>query len=246
MRICEKCGGEKDYVTEFCGKTFTFPKMCACEKERYNREETEFKHRNKVRELTTACFYPVDLSKKTFETDDGSNEELTKIAKTFVADYKQNRKNGTGLLLFGECDVGKTFACACIANALLEQEVPVRMTNFTAIANAVEEWGAKEEYIQHLLTFQVLIIDDLKAERETQYMNELVYEVINLWINTGKPLIITTNLTAEKLKKPKNITDNRIFSRLFERCIPFEVKGIHHRTKICAENKAKFLQRLDW
>lgn len=246
MRMCEKCGSPKEHLVMFGGKSFLMPQLCACEAEKRNKEECEFKHKNKVRELSKACFYPSDLTDKTFEKDDGSNAELTKIAKTFVAEYSEHRRNGTGLLFFGECDVGKSFTCACIANALIEMEIPVRMTNFSAIANAVQGWGEKEEYIDHLLTFQVLIIDDLKAERDTQYMNELVFEIINLWINTGKPLIITTNLTAEELKKPKNIRENRIISRIFEKCIPFEVKGKHHRNKICVENKSKFLKSLEW
>jgi DNA replication protein DnaC len=244
--MCERCGTPKERFVEFMGRSFIVPQLCACEAEKRNKEEYEFKHKNKVRELSKACFYPTDLTNKTFDKDDGSNEELTKIARSFVESYKEHRKNGTGLLFFGECDVGKTYACACIANALIEKEIPVRMTSFPAIANAVQGWGEKEEYIDHLLTFQVLILDDLKAERETQYMNELVYEIINLWINTGKPLIITTNLTAEQLKRPKDITNNRVFSRIFEKCIPFEVKGTHHRNKICAENKARFLQNLKW
>jgi DNA replication protein DnaC len=246
LKICEKCGSPKEHLVVFGGKSFLMPQMCRCEADKFKKEDYEFKHKNKVRELTRACFYPTDLSNKTFENDDGSNEELIKIAKTYVEEYAEHRKNGTGLLFFGECDVGKTYACACIANALIEKEIPVRMTSFPAIANAVQGWGEKEEYIDHLLTFQVLIIDDLKAERETQYMNELVYEIINLWINTGKPLLITTNLTAEQLKRPKDITNNRVFSRIFEKCIPFEVKGTHHRNKICAENKARFMENLKW
>ena len=230
----------------FGGKSFLMPQLCDCEAEKRKKEEYEFKHRNKVRELSVACFYPTYLVNQTFDVDDGSNEELTKIAKTFVDEYSEHRKNGTGLLFFGECDVGKSFTCACIANALIEKEIPVRMTNFVAIANAVQGWDAKEEYINHLLTFQVLIIDDLWAERHTEYMKELVYEVVNLWVNTGKPLIVTTNLTAEQLKKPKDITENRIFSRIFEKCIPFEVKGTHHRNKICVENKARFMENLKW
>ena len=44
------------------------------------------------------------------------------------------RKN-IGLLLFGDVGTGKSFLAGCIANALLEQDVPVLMTNFPTILN---------------------------------------------------------------------------------------------------------------
>lgn len=41
------------------------------------------------------------------------------------------------MLLWGDVGTGKSYMAACIANALLEQEKRVLMTNFTAISNGV-------------------------------------------------------------------------------------------------------------
>ena len=43
------------------------------------------------------------------------------------------RSENIGLLLWGGVGTGKSFLAGCIANALMEQEVPVRMTNFAHV-----------------------------------------------------------------------------------------------------------------
>ena len=242
MEICEYCGGAKTYTVIFGGKTFTMKQLCECEARKEREDNYNFKHRNIVRNLTQQCFFPNDFSKKTFENDDTGNEELTLIAKKYVEEFDEHRKNGKGLLLFGECDVGKSYISACIANALLDKEIPVRMTNFAHIISAIEGWGSRKEFMDNLLTYQVLIIDDLSAERDSSYMNEIVYYVINTWTSANKPLIVTTNLTGEELKRPKDTRNNRVYSRLFEKCIPYEVKGNHRRNRECVEYTKKFMK----
>ena len=244
MKICEKCGSPKTHTIIFLGKPMEVPQMCACESEKYDRDKKEFRHRNLTRELRKQCFFPYDLSHKTFEKDDNKNKELTTIAKKYVDEFEKHRKNGKGLLLFGECDVGKSYISACIANALIEKEIPVRMTNFANIASSVEGWGSRKQYIEHLLTFQVLIIDDLDAERDTEYMQELVYQVIDAWTSTNKPLIVTTNLKREQLLRPNRVSCNRIYTRLFEKCIPYEVKGNHRRISECSEYTKQFMEEI--
>ena len=48
---------------------------------------------------------------------------------------EQMRENNYGLLLWGKVGTGKSYFAGCIANALMEQEISVRMTNFSAILN---------------------------------------------------------------------------------------------------------------
>ena len=49
--------------------------------------------------------------------------------------WKEAYRNNTGLLLFGDVGTGKSFFAGCIANALLDRDVPVLMTNFPTILN---------------------------------------------------------------------------------------------------------------
>ena len=75
-----------------------------------------------------------------------------------------------GLLLWGRVGTGKSYFAGCIANALMEQEVPVCMTNFAAILNDLAaSFAGRNEYISRLCSFPLLIIDDFGMERGTEY-----------------------------------------------------------------------------
>ena len=67
---------------------------------------------------------------------------------------------------------GKSFLAGCIANALLNQGVGVKMTNFNTILNDLFALQEKEEYIQALSKYELLIIDDFGMERNTEYALE--------------------------------------------------------------------------
>ena len=90
---------------------------------------------------------------------------------------------------------GKSYLAACIANALMEQEISVRMTNFSAILNDLTaSFEGRNEYIERLCRFPLLILDDFGMERGTEYGLEQVYNVIDSRYRSRKPLIVTTNL----------------------------------------------------
>ena len=90
------------------------------------------------------------------------------------------RKN-IGLLLFGDVGTGKSFLAGCIANALLEQDVPVLMTNFPTILNRMTGLFGSEraDFLANLNAYDLLILDDLGAERGTEYALEQVFAVID-------------------------------------------------------------------
>ena len=123
-------------------------------------------------------------------------------------------KDNLGLLLWGKVGTGKTYFAACIANALLEKEIPVRMTNLAAIMNCGYEERAG--LIQSLNRFDLLIMDDFGMERDTSYGMETVYQVIDGRYLTHKPLIVTTNLPLESLHHPADIEHKRIYDRVLE------------------------------
>ena len=69
----------------------------------------------------------------TFANDNGQNPLMDK-ARAYVENWKEAYRNNTGLLLFGDVGTGKSFFAGCIANALLDRDVPVLMTNFPTIS----------------------------------------------------------------------------------------------------------------
>ena len=141
-----------------------------------------------------------------------------------------------GLIYCGHCNVAKETILDfgfmkrkvwCICNCGMQMERPCLVTSFTRIAHKLNDQRyGKQDYLDNLNTFDLLVIDDLGAE---EYMQEIVFDVINTRYNSGKPFIITTNLTIEEIKKPAELSNARIYDRILERCTPIEANGASRR-----------------
>lgn len=233
LLYCAKCKTPKQCRIEILGKERTPFCLCKCEAEKREREEAEIKRaefEKHIKKLRAAAFPESDMRDWTFENDDRGNEKVSTVARNYVENFGKMREDGKGLLLFGTVGTGKTYIAACIANALIDKGYPVLMTNFARIRNTAQGlFDGRQEYFDSLNRFPLLILDDLSAESKSDYMQEIVYNVIDSRYRAGLPVIVTTNLTSEELKHPADVTNQRTFSRLFEMCIPLEVKGDDRR-----------------
>lgn len=221
---CAKCGEPLEAVLDvpLIGRK-KVRCVCSCmEAERALQEGREEQaKRERVRE---ECFGGSKMMKCTF---DGSSEnENLNIAKNYVENFEAFKRQGTGLLLFGKCGTGKSHMAACIANALIDKGERALMTNFATMINILQSaFEGRQEYINSLNRYGLLVIDDLGAERKSDYMRENVFNIIDARYLSGLPMIITTNLTAEELKRPTEISSARIYERLLEKCHPIEITG---------------------
>ena len=62
----------------------------------------------------------------------------------------------------------------------------MKMTNFNTILNDLFAAEDKTEYIRSLNGYELLIIDDLGVERNSEYALENIFSVIDLEIPIGK------------------------------------------------------------
>ena len=61
----------------------------------------------------------------------------------------------------------------------------------------------------------MLILDDFGMERGTEYGLEQVFHVIDSRYRSGKPLIVTTNLTLDDLHNPEDTAHSRFMTGCF-------------------------------
>lgn len=233
LERCPECGDVTRKKAMILGKPRIQHCTCTCEKakiEAIRQAEIDAQNRRmhevKVAKLKASGLMDTESGRCTFETDDLSNEKITGVMKSFVNQWDYFRGCGTGLLLWGKVGTGKTFSACCVANALLDQEVPVLVTSFARIANTA--WGLtkdKQAYFDDLNSFDLLVIDDLGVERKSEYMQEIVFTVIDGRIRSGKPMIITTNLTLAEMKNCTDLAYQRIYSRILQACHPVLVDG---------------------
>ncbi len=248
LLYCGKCNSKKQTRVVILGRERTPYCLCKCEVEKRDREEAErqrIKYAERLKEMRRVGFPDDEMQNWTFGKDDGANEHITSVARKYVENFDTMRESGKGLLLYGTVGTGKTFTAACIANALIDKGFSCLVTNFARLINTISGmYDGKQEYIDGLNRFALLVIDDLATEADTEYRNEIVFNIIDSRYRAGLPLIVTTNLTAQELKQSADIRKQRIYSRLFERCIPLEVKGVDRRRERLKDDYKTFSEML--
>ena len=83
--------------------------------------------------------------------------------------------------------------------------------------------GDRNAYIDSFNRYQLMIIDDLGIERNSEFAREQVFSVIDSRYRSQLPMIVTTNLTVDELMDPADLARGRIYSRVLERCLPIRV-----------------------
>ena len=201
----------------------------AARKERERLEEIDRKRR--------ICFNQAAMRSWSFDNDDRSNAKLSEAMIRYAVNFPHFLKEGKGLLLFGPVGTGKSFYAACIANRVIEMGYSAKMTNFATLTNDLQGMNeGRNQYIEDLNRYGLLIIDDLGAERKSEYMQEMVFNIIDSRYRSGLPMIITTNLSSDELKKPENTSYARIYDRLLGCCFPQEITGPSRRKKELRES----------
>lgn len=241
LLTCGKCHAKKQKKISFLGEERVVGCLCKCaaeelEKERARREAEE--NLMRIRQMKSAGLQDRTFYNYTFENCDASQENAV-YAKRYVEHFSEMTQAGQGLLFWGNVGTGKTFLAGCIANALLEQKIPVLMTSFPKILNALGGLYSAErnEYLASLNRYMLLVIDDMGIERDTPYTLETVYTVIDERYKSGKPFIITTNIQLDILGNPQDLEHARIYDRIMERCMPVFFCGKNYRSELGQGNR---------
>lgn len=215
--------------------------QCACANRRYESERAAAKEREeqlRIEELRANGIQDKHLRDVNFNSS--RITPLLKSCRKYADNWETVYRENMGLLLWGDVDSGKTHATACIVNALIDKGVSALMTDFGKILNL--PYDDRADTIKQLSRFKLLAIDDLGAERKSDFAMETVYTVINDRYKSGKPLIITTNLPLQELENPKSIDYARIYSRVLEMCRPVQCSSKHIRLEKAKERQEKFAE----
>ena len=222
------------------------PIECICQRTEREKQETlisQQKHNDLVRRLKAEGFSDPSMLDWAFENDNGRSPQMHH-ARCYVEQWQAMRSENLGLLLWGGVGTGKSFLAGCIANALMEQEVLVRMTNFVRILNELNSsFSGRNDVVDNLCRYPLLIIDDFGMERGTEYALEQIYNIVDSRYRSRKPLIVTTNLTLQQIQNPTDTAYARIYDRLLEMCAPVRFTGVNFRMET-AQAKLERLKNL--
>lgn len=125
-------------------------------------------------------------------------------------------KEGESIFITGKTGSGKTHLAIglLIENGHAEPNyyrfinVPKLILDLHSDVKADRDYAAR---IQNLTAVKVLVLDDMGAEKATEYVRAVLYELINERMMNGKPTIVTSNMGLKEIGE--NI-DERLASRL--------------------------------
>lgn len=258
MLICGKCKEPRQKILKFPydddgeQKVFRLKVTCHCKCERAQdveneRIEREKQERKLIDSLKQSSLMDEQFSIATFDRFevDQTNDEAHKICLRYVENFDTMVQNNRGLLFWGSVGTGKSFAAACIANALLAKRVPVIMTSFVKILSLLQSREEQDiDVLRRMEKAKLVIFDDLGAERGTDYALEKVYEIVDGRYRQSLPMIFTTNLSLDQMKTEMDIRYNRIYDRIIENCFPVEFRGASWRKAQAGQRHAEMRRLL--
>lgn len=220
---CVQCGKPVQIRldSECLGGKRVMPCVCDCEKKRMEKEAEQGREIDaymKTRRLIEIGSVPYLYRFNTFSNDRFSDSEQSQAAHVYVDKWDDMKAQGIGMIFHGAPSMGKTFTACCIANALLEKGVFVYITSVADITNSMQTQEEMKRRRNFTRAAELMVIDDLGAERNTEYAKEQLFSVVDQRITTKKPLIVTTNLSLSEMAHAGTMANKRIYERVLGMC----------------------------
>ncbi len=160
-------------------------------------------------------------------------KEAVKRVDAFIHELDSNLKMGRGLWLFGDTGTGKTTLAMLVSKAATEMGHSVAIYSLpkllARIRRTYEAEASSDSYgafFERLTSVDLLHIDDFGAEKRSDWVLEQLYALVNERYEDERSIMLTTNLTVDKLEDQ---IGKRTVSRLTETCEQVPLFGADRR-----------------
>ena len=143
------------------------------------------------------------------------------VVKRFVRDIDANLDGGRGLWFYGSVGTGKTTLAMLVSRGALDAgrsvaiySLPRLLAEIRATFESDSE-GSYVDLLDRLAAVDLLHVDDVGAERTSDWVLEQLYAIVNARYEDERSVIITTNLERDALVEQIR---ERTVSRLEEMC----------------------------
>ena len=195
--ICDSCGG-----SGYVGST-----MCECLRELCRQEQKkEVSILSGGKENFSQFrldYYPDRVDPKYGASPRTIMERNLSLCRRYALTFAPNAGN---LLFVGGTGLGKTFLSACIARAVADRGYSVVYETANHLFSKLEQakFSPNEDNRRETAKFlecDLLIIDDLGTEMPGQFVTAALYSLLNDRLLINKPMVISTNLNVEEIKR---------------------------------------------
>ncbi len=194
-----------------------------------------------------------------FPGADRSLQAALIMARKFVEDYPVETA-GKGLLLTGTVGVGKThLAAGILHNLIMLKGVRGLFCDYRELLKQIQNSYNPQvsmtelQLLEPVFKAEVLILDELGAQKPTDWVWDTVALILNTRYNDKRTTIITTNYADQPVTSTQQTTSaaaramreeslgdrigERMRSRLAEMCVTVEMRGDDFRRTV---GKARF------
>lgn len=170
-----------------------------------------------------------------------------RMAKNYILNFDVFRSEGKGLYFYSSTKgSGKTMLAIAIGNALINVHgVQVKfLTTPDLLSEIKRTYDAKSEYkeselLESLKQVEVLILDDIGVEKQSGWMNEILYKILNHRMTANLVTIFTSNVHISKLQH-----DERITSRIEKMALPVQMPEESIRRAIARKENEELVNLL--
>lgn len=169
---------------------------------------------------------------RTFEAFNinSKNQNAYQKCKDYAAGFPH--KDGQGLILIGDYGTGKTHLAVAVLHELLRKDVAGLFATVPELLEEIRKTfngdkGNEKSDLLHLIkTAEFLILDDLGAEKASDWVREQLFMIINARYEDMLPTVITSNMLIDELEKQIGA---RTVSRIIEMCDGIMLDGDDYR-----------------
>lgn len=182
--------------------------------------------------------------------DDGTVVDTTKhrqAVESITKEYQKWDEKGMGLYIWSKVKgSGKSFLASCICNELMSTKaIKTRFVNCADLID-ISQSGDKDSWEEYkrdpmklLKECKFLVLDDIGQRTNSEWLEDLLYKLIDERMRNNLVTIITANMTISDLK-----LDDRITDRINAKCIPLHLPEVKIRSKETVETRNNFLKEM--
>src|SRR5437764_12005527 len=157
--------------------------------------------------------------------------DVVRTTRDFTDSINEQLETGRGLWFMGPVGTGKTTLAMLVSKAALGAGRSVAIYSLPRLLNEIRDTHRAErshiDLLDRLTAVDLLHIDDVGAERTTDWVLEELYSIVNARYEDERSIVITTNI-LDREALCEQITE-RTVSRLTEMCEELPLLGHDRR-----------------
>jgi DNA replication protein DnaC len=206
---CPRCGGD-GFVLDQAGDAVA----CECRTARARR----------ARSLGSSSVIPRKYRGVSFDRAPVTqlDDNAVRQVRRFIQRLPDNLDAGRGIWFTGDVGTGKTTLAMLVSKAALDAGRSVAIYSVPHLLAEIRDTYDRDpgersymDFFHRLAAIDLLHLEDVGAEKQTDWVLEQLYSLINERYEQQRSIIVTTNLPFEKLEEQ---IGRRTASRIVEMC----------------------------